>query len=120
MENARPIDLNFDVDIEQFQKSMGIDLHEAQINAVKNCVKYGVNVITGGPGTGKTTIINCIITLLKKQGRKVVLCAPTGRASKRLGEATGEDAKTIHCLIWTLREARGISITTKIPDLRQT
>lgn len=99
MENARPIDLNFDVDIEQFQKSKGIDLHEAQINAVKNCVKYGVNVITGGPGTGKTTIINCIITLLKKQGRKVVLCAPTGRASKRLGEATGEDAKTIHRLL---------------------
>ena len=51
------------------------------------------------PGTGKTTIINCIITLLKKQGRKVVLCAPTGRASKRLGEATGEDAKTIHRLL---------------------
>lgn len=99
MENARPIALNFDVDIEQFQKSKGISLHEAQISAVKNCVKYGVNVITGGPGTGKTTIINCIITLLKKQGKKVVLCAPTGRASKRLSEATGEDAKTIHRLL---------------------
>ena len=93
---AEPIDLNLDVDIEDFQKANDIQLHEGQISAIKNCVKYGVNVITGGPGTGKTTIINCIIYLLKKQYAKVVLCAPTGRASKRLSEATGEDAKTIH------------------------
>lgn len=99
LELAKPIDLNFDADIEEFQRAKGIDLHEGQIDAVKNCVKYGVNVITGGPGTGKTTIINCIITLLKKQGKKVALCAPTGRASKRLSEATGEDAKTIHRLL---------------------
>ncbi|MDE6471589.1 MAG: ATP-dependent RecD-like DNA helicase [Clostridia bacterium] len=96
---AKPIDLNVDVDIEQYQKSHGITLHEGQINAIKNCVSYGVNVITGGPGTGKTTIINCIINILKKQGKKVALCAPTGRASKRLSEATGEDAKTIHRLL---------------------
>lgn len=97
--NAGDIDLNFDADILDFQKANNITLHENQINAVKNCVKYGVNVITGGPGTGKTTIINCIITLLKKQYMKVFLCAPTGRASKRLSEATGEDAKTIHRLL---------------------
>lgn len=96
---AKPIDLNVDVDIDQYQESNGITLHEGQINAIKNCVSYGVNVITGGPGTGKTTIINCIITILKKQGKKVALCAPTGRASKRLSEATGEDAKTIHRLL---------------------
>ena len=96
---AEPIDLNLDVDIEDFQKANDIQLHEGQISAIKNCVKYGVNVITGGPGTGKTTIINCIIYLLKKQYAKVVLCAPTGRASKRLSEATGEDAKTIHRLL---------------------
>ena len=96
---AKPIDLNVDVDIEQYQVSHRITLHEGQINAIKNCVGYGVNVITGGPGTGKTTIINCIINILKKQGKKVALCAPTGRASKRLSEATGEDAKTIHRLL---------------------
>ncbi len=99
MLGAEPMDLNFDVDIRDFQKSHNITLHEGQIEAVKNCVKYGVNVITGGPGTGKTTIIKCIIYLLKKQYAKVLLCAPTGRASKRLAEATGEDAKTIHRLL---------------------
>ncbi|MDE7216143.1 MAG: ATP-dependent RecD-like DNA helicase [Clostridia bacterium] len=99
MLGAEPLDLNFDVDIRDFQKSHNITLHEGQIEAVKNCVKYGVNVITGGPGTGKTTIIKCIIYLLKKQYAKILLCAPTGRASKRLAEATGEDAKTIHRLL---------------------
>lgn len=97
--SAEEIDLNIDADIDDYQKSKGITLHENQIEAIKNCVKYGVNVITGGPGTGKTTIINCILTILKKQYMRTVLCAPTGRASKRLAEATGEDAKTIHRLL---------------------
>lgn len=97
--SAEEIDLNIDADIDEYQKSKGITLHENQIEAIKNCVKYGVNVITGGPGTGKTTIINCILTILKKQYMRTVLCAPTGRASKRLAEATGEDAKTIHRLL---------------------
>lgn len=97
--SAEEIDLNIDADIDEYQKSKGITLHENQIEAIKNCVKYGVNVITGGPGTGKTTIINCILTILKKQYMCTVLCAPTGRASKRLAEATGEDAKTIHRLL---------------------
>lgn len=99
LKNAKPIDLNVDADIEQYQISHRITLHKGQIDAIKNCVNYGVNVITGGPGTGKTTIINCIINILKKQGKKVALCAPTGRASKRLSESTGEDAKTIHRLL---------------------
>lgn len=97
--SAEEIDLNIDADIDEYQKSKGITLHENQIEAIKNCVKYGVNVITGGPGTGKTTIINCILTILKKQYMRTMLCAPTGRASKRLAEATGEDAKTIHRLL---------------------
>lgn len=97
--SAEEIDLNIDADIEDYQKSHGIVLHGNQIEAIKNCVKYGVNVITGGPGTGKTTIVNCILNILKKQYMRTVLCAPTGRASKRLAEATGEDAKTIHRLL---------------------
>lgn len=56
-------------------------------------------VITGGPGTGKTTIIRCILEILKKKGANVLLCAPTGRAAKRMCEATGEEAKTIHRLL---------------------
>lgn len=97
--SAEEIDLNIDADIEDYQKSHDIILHGNQIEAIKNCVKYGVNVITGGPGTGKTTIVNCILNILKKQYMRTVLCAPTGRASKRLAEATGEDAKTIHRLL---------------------
>ena len=56
-------------------------------------------IITGGPGTGKTMIIKCISSILSQRGKKVALCAPTGRAAKRMSEATGEEAKTLHRLL---------------------
>ncbi len=74
-------------------------MHENQIKAIENAIRYGVNIITGGPGTGKTTIIKCILHIFKKLHLNVQLCAPTGRASKRLAEACGEPAKTIHRLL---------------------
>ncbi len=83
-------------DIENFEKINGITLHEAQRDAVKASVANGVALITGGPGTGKTTIIKCIIELFEKLGKTVLLMAPTGRAAKRMSEATGRDASTIH------------------------
>lgn len=86
-------------DIEEFEFFNDIKMHDNQKAAVINAIQNGVNIITGGPGTGKTTIIKCILTILKKLNLKVQLCAPTGRASKRLSEATGEDAKTIHRLL---------------------
>lgn len=95
------LDIHSDVeaDIAEFERYEGIKMHEGQIRAVMNAVKNGVNVITGGPGTGKTTIIKCIIGLFTKLKMKVQLCAPTGRAAKRLYSSTDVEAKTIHRLL---------------------
>ncbi len=87
--------------IEYIQQKEGIILAEAQQYAIKEALLNGVLVITGGPGTGKTTIIKSIIKILKREGYKVVLAAPTGRAAKRMTEATGFQAKTIHRLLET-------------------
>ena len=72
---------------------------EKQKEAIKMINDNNVSIITGGPGTGKTTIIKTIIDLYKTIGKKTVLCAPTGRAAKRMTEATGEDAQTLHRLL---------------------
>ncbi len=94
---------DFRVDVEtevaRFEKDAGFKLHENQIEAVKDAIENGVQIVTGGPGTGKTTIVKCILQLFKDLGQKVALCAPTGRAAKRLSQATGEDAKTIHRML---------------------
>jgi exodeoxyribonuclease V alpha subunit len=76
-----------------------IELAEEQREAVLAALEGGVSVITGGPGTGKTTCINCIIGVLESAGLKAALCAPTGRAAKRMAEATGHEAKTVHRLL---------------------
>ena len=81
------------------EKHIDITLSEKQKEAIKAVNDNNVCVITGGPGTGKTTIIKFIIELYKKENKKVVLCAPTGRAAKRMSETTGEDATTIHRLL---------------------
>ncbi|MGN0771606.1 MAG: ATP-dependent RecD-like DNA helicase [Christensenellales bacterium] len=85
--------------IERYQQANRIIFHPDQINAIKNCLNEGVNIITGGPGTGKTTIVKCIVEIVRSQYLKVELCAPTGRASKRLSQAAGQEAKTIHRLL---------------------
>ncbi|MBE7037802.1 MAG: ATP-dependent RecD-like DNA helicase [Ruminococcaceae bacterium] len=85
--------------IERVEKSENISLAENQKNAVINAIKNGVSVITGGPGTGKTTIINTIIEIFKMRGLKVVLTAPTGRAAKRMSQICNMEAKTIHRLL---------------------
>lgn len=77
----------------------GIGLAPEQREAVVAALAGGVSVITGGPGTGKTTCINCIIGVLEGAGLKVALAAPTGRAAKRMTEATGHEAKTLHRLL---------------------
>lgn len=84
--------------IAQFEKKRGIVFSPRQKEAIQSAMRHGVLVITGGPGTGKTTLINCIISLLSDEG-EVLLCAPTGRAAKRMTEATGWESKTIHRLL---------------------
>jgi exodeoxyribonuclease V alpha subunit len=90
---------DFDERIEEIQLEEGIRLAEMQISAIREAMINGVLVITGGPGTGKTTIIKSIIRLLQKEDYDVALAAPTGRAAKRMTEATGFEAKTIHRLL---------------------
>ena len=90
-----------DVDLltETFEREKGIHLAEAQREAVRAAVGHGVLVMTGGPGTGKTTTVQAVLNVLSMQGCKIALAAPTGRAAKRLSEATGRDALTVHRLL---------------------
>ena len=91
--------LNAENAIPAAEKHSAIELSESQRNAVALALSSKFLVITGGPGVGKTTIINTILTILEREQLNVLLCAPTGRAAKRLAEATGMEAKTIHRLL---------------------
>lgn len=100
------MNLTFKVDEEVLQKRLasieqkqGFLLDDLQKTAVYQAVQNGVTIITGGPGTGKTTIINSILQVLEKDGMEVLLSAPTGRAAKRMSETTGWPAQTIHRLL---------------------
>ncbi|NMA33620.1 MAG: ATP-dependent RecD-like DNA helicase [Clostridiaceae bacterium] len=90
---------DLDEKIEKYEKEEGLQLDLKQRDAVREAMLNGVMVITGGPGTGKTTIIKCILRLLAEYGHRAALAAPTGRAAKRMTEATGYEAKTIHRLL---------------------
>ena len=89
-----------DIDTEKaipwVERKLGVTLADSQREAVRKAIKSKVTVITGGPGVGKTTLVNAILRILVTKGVKVALTAPTGRAAKRLSESTGMDAKTIH------------------------
>ncbi len=85
--------------IKMTEGETGIILSEQQITAVKSSLTSGVSVITGGPGTGKTTIINTIINIFEQSEFKVAIAAPTGRAAKRITETSGHYASTVHRLL---------------------
>ena len=85
--------------IEDCERESGIEYAELQKKAITTALTEGMMVLTGGPGTGKTTTLNAIIKILKNRGMKVLLAAPTGRAAQRMSELTGEDAKTLHRLL---------------------
>lgn len=94
---------NLNIDIEEeiriIEREDNITLAKNQILAVKESIENGVVIITGGPGTGKTTTINTIIKIFENNGQNVVLAAPTGRAAKRMSETSNKEAKTIHRLL---------------------
>ncbi len=95
---ARPV-VEADVALAWVQQQLAITLSENQVQAVRVAITHKVMVITGGPGTGKTTIVNSILRLLGRVPARVLLAAPTGRAAKRMSEATGSEAKTIHRML---------------------
>ena len=90
--------LDLSMQIDALEREEGVAFHPQQRRAIETAVRSGMSVITGGPGTGKTTIIKCIIRLLS-MGGEIALAAPTGRAAKRMSEACGMEAKTIHRLL---------------------
>lgn len=91
--------IDSDKAIEWVQRQLSITLAKNQVEAIRCAVENKVMIITGGPGTGKTTIINAILKIFSRLGVKVLLAAPTGRAAKRMNETTGHEAKTIHRLL---------------------
>lgn len=92
-------DIEIEAHIRTIEKQTDMTLDEHQIEAVKEAVRNGVLVITGGPGTGKTTTINAIIRYFEAIGDDIMLAAPTGRAAKRMSETTGYEARTIHRML---------------------
>lgn len=92
-------DIEIEASLRQIEKQTKMDLDEHQVEAVKEAVRNGVLVITGGPGTGKTTTINTIIKYFESEGMDIFLAAPTGRAAKRMSETTGFEARTIHRML---------------------
>lgn len=86
-------------DLAKLQRETGIEYDEVQVEAIRQAIASKVMVLTGGPGTGKTTTTKAIIAALQSAGMRILLAAPTGRAAKRMSEATGMEAKTIHRLL---------------------
>lgn len=99
-DQAKPITrVNADTVIARWEREAGISLADAQRDAIHASLKHGVFVLTGGPGTGKTTVVKGILNVLEKAGCRILLAAPTGRAARRLAESSGHQAMTVHRLL---------------------
>ncbi len=107
-----------DADIDKLEKRFGITYESRQRLAIRHVLTRGSLILTGGPGTGKTTVLKAIIRLLEQMGQEVAVAAPTGRAAKRIGELTGCEAKTLHRLLevqWTDEEVPVFARNEKNP-----
>ena len=93
--------------IERVEVGLNISFAPMQRTALFSCLENGAMILTGGPGTGKTTVVRAMLSIFNSVGLKSVLCAPTGRAAKRLSEATGEEAKTVHRMLEMERTTDG-------------
>lgn len=102
-------DHDYSTMIAEAERNRGIEYAALQREAIQSALSRGLLILTGGPGTGKTTTLNAIISLYEKQGYKVMIAAPTGRAAKRISDLTGYDAKTIHRLLEVQFEPNGMS-----------
>ena len=98
-ENLPAQDMAIRKRLERMAENLSMELDELQLKAVEESIKNGLFILSGGPGTGKTTTINMIIRYFESEGMDIFLAAPTGRAAKRMTEATGFEAKTIHRLL---------------------
>ncbi len=101
--------------VDQLEAEIGIAYANLQRKAILQAMTHNLFILTGGPGTGKTTTVNAILTLLERQGSKVALAAPTGRAAKRMSEVTGREAKTIHRLL----EVDFTAVTTSLSQFKR-
>ena len=112
--------INIDSKLNDIERTIKMDLSEEQKKAIKMAFNNKIAIITGGPGTGKTTIIKTILKLTELEKLEVSLCAPTGRAAKRITETTGKEARTLHRLLALGKtEDEGISINYEVPKLDQ-
>ncbi len=102
-----------DGEIKYIEKALSIKYEEKQKQAIRDAMSIGLLILTGGPGTGKTTTLNAIIKLMERQELNIMLAAPTGRAAKRMSELCGREAKTIHCLLEVEWDISGKNVFSK-------